>query len=79
MRIAYAATLVLGGFLAFSAPQAAHAASSIVLTRPEAPNIAPGARLDHVYWVWHGRHWPYRWHGGYFMHRRWWHGGWRYY
>lgn len=44
---------------------------------PKSTAIANPAVEQAAYW-WRGRSYPYRWHGGYWMHRRWEHNAWRY-
>jgi hypothetical protein len=66
------------GLLAMARPAPASAASAI---RPAIAIAAPAssAAIVPVYYYWRGGRYPYRWHGRYYHHRRWWHGYWRYY
>jgi hypothetical protein len=74
MRKGLASSMVLAGLLGASIVQrtdAAPIAAPVVSTNDSRP-------IEHVYYY-HGRYYPYRWHGGDYAHRAYHHGHWHYY
>ena len=77
-RLSGLSSIAFAGFLYVSAAQVAVAAQA---PRPvaQAMEWSSHSSITQVYYYYHGRRYPYRYHGAYFNHRRYSHGRWRYY
>jgi hypothetical protein len=66
LRLNFVTIIAIAGFICIQAP----AANAAVAMRPPAVSVAPSFPVTQAgYYYYHGRRYPYRYHGMYFNHR----------
>ena len=66
LRFSFVTALAVAGFICIQAPSAD---AAVAMHRPSAGLASPMPVTEAGYYYYHGRRYPYRYHGMYFSHR----------